>query len=216
MVISKEEDNFIYIKADGEDLEQVDHFKYLGQTITPDGKNEKEIIQRIAISKSRFQQMYTLFTSRQISIKLRLRLLECYIFSVLLYGSETWTITKTLETKIEACEMWFIRRMGKISWKQKMTNEDVLTLMQTKRKILETIKQKKMSFFGHIKRHNGILKEILEGKMEGKRPRGRPRAQWTDNIKTWTNNNLKECTLMTQDRDLWRTISRQPLGRDGT
>lgn len=63
MVISKEEDNLIYIKADGDHLEQVDHFKYLGQTITPDGKNEKEITQqRIAISKSRFQQMYNVHT----------------------------------------------------------------------------------------------------------------------------------------------------------
>lgn len=116
------------------------------------------------------------------------------------------------------CEMWFIRRMGKISWKQMMTNEDVLTLMQTERKVLKSIKERKMSFFGHIKRHrsNGILKELLEGKLEGKRPRGRPRAIWTDNIKTWTNTNLKECALMTRDRDLWRTISRQPLGRDGT
>ena len=71
-----------------------------------------------------------------------------------------------------------------------------------------------MSFFGHVKSHGTILKQIIEGKMNGKRGRGRTRASWADNIKQWSNCSMTECTNMAKDRVLWHTISRQPLSRD--
>ena len=113
--------------------------------------------------------------------------------------------------------MYFLRRMGKISWKQKITNEQVLKKFSTKRQLLDTIKSRKMSFFGHVKRHDSLIKEILEGKVEGRRGRGRPRAAWPDNIRTWADCSLAECTRRAKDRGLWRFTSRQPFRRkDGT
>ena len=109
-----------------------------------------------------------------------------------------------------------VRRLGKISWKQRLTNEVVLAKLNTQRSLMQTIKSRKMKFFGHTKRHDSIMKTILEGKAEGTRPQGRPRAQWCDNIKQWTGRSLADCTRMTEDRDLWRRASSQPLGRDGT
>ena len=104
MVISKSpEEAKTEIKINNETLEQVTTFKYLGQTITPDGKNEQEISIKIATAKNRFQQLYKVLTSKKISMKLRHRLLVCYVFSVILYGCETWTLTKTLIDKLEAC-----------------------------------------------------------------------------------------------------------------
>ena len=60
--------------------------------------------------------------------------------------------------KIEACEMWFLRRLGKISWKQKLKNEEVLKQEETKKSLLNTIKVRKLKFFGHTTRHNSIMK----------------------------------------------------------
>ena len=142
--------------------------------ITSDARNEKEIKARIAMAKPRFGKMYKLFESKQLSTPLKLRMLNCYIYSILTYGCETWTLTKVLRDKLEASEMWFLRRIGKISWKQKITNEQVLQQFGTKRQLLDAIKNRKMCFFGHVKRRNNILKDILEGKMEGKRGRGLP------------------------------------------
>ena len=217
MVVSKSENATTNIFVENEILEQLDTFKYLGQLITPDAKNEKEIRARIAMAKGRFEKMYKLFESKQLSLKLKLRMINCYIYSILLYGCETWTLTKVLCDRLEACEMYFLRRMGKISWQQKVTNEQVLKKFGTKRKLLDTIKSRKMSFFGHIKRHNTIIKDILEGKVEGRRGRGRPRAAWPDNIRTWADCSLAECTRRARDRGLWRCTSRQPFHRkDGT
>ena len=216
MVVSRQDNIQADIKIGTETLEQVNTFKYLGQIITPDGKNENEIKAKMAIAKNRFQQMYKVLTSRKISMKLRHRLLVCYVFSVILYGCETWTLTKPLMDKIEACEMWFLRRMGKISWKQKVRNEDVLKKLNVNKSLLSTIKTRKLKFFGHTKRHDTIMKDLLEGKMEGSRPRGRPRAQWCDNIKEWTGHSLTECTRLAENREMWRRISRQPCIQEGT
>ena len=216
MVISKEEHVQTNIQINNETLEQVTSFKYLGQTITPDGRNDSEIKIKIAIAKNRFQQMYKVLTSRKISMALRHRLLVCYVFSVVLYGCETWTLSKVLMDRIEACEMWFLRRMGKISYKDRITNEEVLKRLNTKRTLLDTIKSRKMRFFGHTKRHESIMKNIVEGKLEGTRPKGRPRAQWTDNIKKWSGLSLTTCSRLAEDREQWRQISSLPRLRDGT
>ena len=98
-------------------LEQINSFTYLGQAITPDARNDTEIKKRIVLAKSRFGKMEKLFTSKQLTTALRLRMLECYVFSVLTYGCETWTLSKPLIDRLEACEMWFLRKMGRISYK---------------------------------------------------------------------------------------------------
>ena len=83
MVVSKNENVSTSILVENEPLEQLDIFKYLGQLITPDGKNEKEIRARIAMAKGRFEKMHKLFESKQLSTKLKLRMINCYIYSIL-------------------------------------------------------------------------------------------------------------------------------------
>ena len=68
-----------------------------------------------------------------------------------------------------------------------------------------------MQYFGHIKRHNNLQKELLEGKVEGKRAVGKQRLMWHNNIKEWTTDSMKNCTRAANDRDQWQIIARQPL-----
>ena len=93
------------------------------------------------------------------------------------------------------------------------TNEFVLKKLKTKRQLLATVKQRQLQYFGHIKRHPSIKKDILEGKVEGKRARGRQRTMWTDNIKTSSKLTLAECTKKCQDREGWRVVARRPLSQ---
>ena len=100
-------------------------FKYLGTLISSDGCNNTEIASRIAQAK-RNQRMKSILTNKYISIHTRRifiytrrRALECYIEPILMYGCEGWTISKQLQKKLETAEMWFLRRMLRISWTAK-------------------------------------------------------------------------------------------------
>ena len=176
MIISKQPDSEkkVNIKIEGESLEQVQQFKYLGTQVTEDAKSEVELNSRIGAAKTKFSIMSTILTSKQLSIALKVRVLGCYVFSVFSYGSEAWTLTKTMEEKINAFEMWCLRRMGGVSWKDRKTNDEVLQMMKTERNLLKTIKQRKLRYFGHVKRQNGFLKMATEGKNEER--------QTTDNV----------------------------------
>ena len=211
MVIAKNPGTKIDIKVDGETLEQVDKFKYLGATITEDGRSETEIKTRIGLAKSKFSYMSKLMTSRKLSLKLKLKILNCYVFSIFAYGAEAWTLTKVLEDRINALEMWCLRKIGKVSWKEKKTNKEVCTLLGTHQKLLNKIKTRKLTYFGHIERQQSFLKQVLEGKLEGKRPRGRPRYTWADNIKQWTKRSFHQCVTAAQERNEWGVIASQPL-----
>ena len=72
--------------------------------------------------------MKKVLTNMELDWKIRLRLLKCFVWSVLLYGSEAWTLDKKLKKRSEAAEMWFLRRMLRVPWTARMTNERVLEL----------------------------------------------------------------------------------------
>ena len=193
------------IKINGETVEQVPSFTYLGQLITEDGRNEKEVKRRIALSKISFSKLNKILTSRHIRTETKLRLTKCYVWSIFMYGCETWTLTKQIEAKIEAYEMWTYRRILRISWKEKKPNKTVLKLMNIKKPVLlTTIKKKQLSYFGHTKRHDSLQKLILEGKVEGSRGRGRKRKTWRGNIAEMISMNINKAGETALDRDKWR------------
>ena len=104
----------ICVKVEGKPIQQVDRMEYQGYMATEDGKCDKEIKRRIGTARTAFESMAKIPTSRNISIELRSRLAKCYIWSTLLYGAETWTLTKVTSDKLEAFEMWLYRRMLRI------------------------------------------------------------------------------------------------------
>ena len=104
------------------------------------------------------------------------------IWPTLFYGAETWTITKSLLSRLDAFEMWVYRRVLTISWTEKITNEEVLRRMGTGREIVRQFKTRKLQDLGHLIRHNSTQLQLIEGKIEGRRSRGRPRNTWTTDI----------------------------------
>ena len=105
-------------------------------------------------------------------------------------------------------EIWCLRKMGKFKWSDLISNEKVLKTLQTKRSLLAGIQQRKLRYYGHIKRKGDILTVALEGRMQGRRPQGRPRNTWFTDIKEWTGLKGGECARMAADRNLWSVISR--------
>ena len=115
--------------------------------------NITEVAQRINQAKIAFWKKATILKSN-ISMKTRIRILMCYVFSVLSYGCETWTYSKAIDHKINAFEMWCYRRMLRISWTSHTTNIDVLQKIGVKETtMINTLKNRKLSYAGHIMRN---------------------------------------------------------------
>ena len=93
------------IACKGDKIKQVNTFKYLGCTLTPDCKGDTEIKKRIGQSKTTFSNMKCIFTNNRISLTIKIRVMRAYVLSVLSYGCECWTLTKYTEKRLEAVEM---------------------------------------------------------------------------------------------------------------
>ena len=130
--------------------------------------------------------MYILLSCLGINLKTRLRAIKCYIWPTLFYGAKTRTITKSLLSRLDAFEMWVYRRVLKISWTEKINNEEVLRRMGTGREIVRTFKTSQI--------------QLIEGKIEGRRSRGRPRNTWTTDITT--TNGMKYYQLLREQRKI--------------
>ncbi len=214
LVHRSKETKELKINVDGKQIEQVKKFKYLGQQITDDGRCNSEVKARIAIAKDSYIKLKDVLTSKKSKLTTRKRLVRCYILSTLLYASETWTLSKEIQDKIEAFEMWIYRKMFRVSYTDRITNEEILNRVDEKKILLPEIKRRKMQYMGHILRSNGLQKQLLQGKVDGSRKRGRPRNTWWADVKNWTRKGLYELARTAEDRNKWRTMtSRASLGQ---
>jgi hypothetical protein len=100
-----------------------------------------------------------------------------------MYVAETWIINVADWKKIEAFEMWCLRKMLKVSYTEHRSNENVRKAAKYNRKIKADILKRKTRYLGHILRKNGLQRQIMEAYIEGRRGRGRPRHTWLHNIK---------------------------------
>ena len=110
MVVSKKKDiPRCSPKVKDQITKQVSAFNYLGSTITEDARCMKEIKRRIVLAKSAFSKLNNILRNTSLSMRTRMQVLNCYVYLVLLYRSETWLITSDMKKHLESCEMWFLR-----------------------------------------------------------------------------------------------------------
>ena len=115
------------------------------------------------MAKAAFNRKSSLFTGTFI-LELRNKLVKCYIWSIALYGAETWTLRAVDQKHLESFKMWCCRRMEKISSTDHVRNGEVLLRVKEQRNILHDISKQKANWIGHILRRNCILQRVIEGK----------------------------------------------------
>ena len=201
MKVSKKGGGVVDIQLDGAKIEQVKKYKYLGVWMTEDGRCNEEIKCRIAMAKEAFMKRRELLT-RGMKRETKKRIIKVMVWTVALYGAETWTLTKADRQKVEALEMWLWRRMEKIPYTEHVTNEAVLERVGERRTMLETIMKRKKSWIGHVIRREGLLTEIIEGRMEGKRTRGRKRIGMLNDL--IGDGSYVQMKRRAEDRSGWR------------
>src|SRR6478609_11119800 len=181
MVVSRNGGERGNITVEGQSVEQVSKFRCLGSLISEDGRCLNDVKTRIGMGKDAFNKRKVLL-ARSIRVDLRKRLVKTLVWPVVLYECETWTKRKEEINYLNAFEMWVWRRMGKVSWMDKRANEQVLSSMNEKGSLIKTIWDRKKNWIGHVVRGDGLMKLVLEGTMEGKIPRGRPRIGMIDDV----------------------------------
>lgn len=172
----------------GEMLEVVESFKYLGSLITSNGTSDKEIQTRINAATSCMIRLKTIWKSKDISVKTKIRLYKSLVILVLSYGCESWTLLLDHDWRIHAFDMKSLRRILQIPWHAYKTNEYVMQhakeLAGPIEPAITTIKRCKLQWFGHVTRHQSLAKTILQGWVPGSRKVGRQKMWW-DNMKDW-------------------------------
>lgn len=198
------------ITMNGEQLEEVNSFKYLGAILSKDGTCTAEVNSRIAAATAAMASLTHIWKS-DMSFQIKYKLYRSLVISTFLYGCETWTLHAETERRIQAFEHKCLRRLLRISYKDHKTNDfvrsTVTTMVGPQETLLAFVKRKKLAWYGHTTRHNCLAKTILQGTLEGGRRRGRQRKSWSDNIKDWTSLNTPELLRTAANRDDWNRVA---------
>ena len=132
----------------------------------------------------------------------------------MIYGCQTWTLKKAEEKKIEAAELWFYRRLLRVSWTERRTNESILQELGLYRTLLATINERKLKYVGHVLRDNKVqlMKTVLQGKIESQGKRGRPPASFISTLNQMSGMSLHQVAQRSQDREHWRLVVKSVCG----
>jgi len=159
------------------------------------------IKERIGMAKAAFDKRRELLR-KGFRRGLKKRMAKCLIWPVALYGCETWTLRKAERAKLEAFEMWIWRRMERISYKDKKSNEQVLQDVGEERSMWKIVISRKKNWIGHVLRGEGMMKDMIEDGIDGKRGRGRQRQGMLHEL--LEGGSYKQLKRRAEDRELWR------------
>ncbi|KAJ8717892.1 hypothetical protein PYW07_005822 [Mythimna separata] len=192
-----------------EAVERVQKFTYLGSVVAETGGTEEDVASRIAKARGTFAQLRPVWQSRKLTRRVKLKIFRSNVKSVLLYGCETWKVTKEISRQIQVFVNRCLRRILGIYWPETISNVELLEKCRES-PIDHQIKRRKWSWIGHTLRRdsNHIPKQALDWNPQGKRKRGRPRQTWRRTVLaeakdiglTWS-----EVKHKAQDRSRWVT-----------
>jgi hypothetical protein len=188
----------------GETIENVEKFEYLGSLLTWDNNCFDKIKRRIGKATGAMASLKHIWNCKKLKVYNKLKVLTTYVFSVLLYASETWTLKETDKKKLLVFEMKCYRRILKINWKDMIRNDDIREKISKEETIIDIIKKRKLRLFGHICRmdDNRLIKQTVFAKMNGKPQRGRPCREWLDDITEWCERSVHDLFHQVLDRQI--------------
>ena len=195
-------------EVEGDRLEVVKDFVLWGSQVNEDARSRPEIRRRIALGRAAMGNLRHIMLDKTLAISVKVKIIQTMVFPIVTYGSESWTVMKEDRRKIDAFELWCWRRACRVNWTDKVSNKSILTWVAPYNKLSldARILKLKMSYFGHVMRRNGMEKDIMLGKVGGRRRRGRQRMRCMEGILTETGNGLKELRELVESRHEWRAF----------
>lgn len=192
------------IEVDGEKIEEVESFMFLGSRIDKDASCEGDIRLKIAKARTAMLDLTKIWKDRDISRQTKIRIAKAMVFPIAMYGCESWTMRQSDRERIDAFEMWIWRRLLRIAWVEKKTNKYVLEQIKPEKSLEALVVKQRLSYFGHVMRHASMENNILFGRVAGPRRRGGPKRKWMDGITEATGKTVQQLRDGTEDRQAWR------------
>ena len=169
-------------QIDGERVETVTDFIFLGSKITADGDCSHEIERHLFLGRKAMTKLNSILKSRDITLPTKVCLVKVMVFPVVMYGCESWTIKKAERWRIDASELWCWRRLLRVPWNARRSNQSILKEISPEYSLEELMLKLKLQYFGHLmQRTDSLEKTLMLGKIEGRR-RGRQKMKWLDGI----------------------------------
>ena len=208
--------NYSAFNVGGEDIKDVTTFTYLGATVTTTGGASEDISRRIGKARQAYYRLRKIWNSGVIRRKTKIRIFEACVVSVLLYGCTTWKMNEGDEHKLDVFVHTCLRRILKIFWPTRMSNEEVRRIAGVQM-VSEQVRIRRWKFIGHILRKDIDDNQRIALKWTpdaGRRKRGRPKETWRRTVERERNSlgfsSWDEAGAVAHDRNRWRTLIRGP------